>query len=120
MTFRVLITGSRDWSNAEVIEQALSPYASPDAVLVSGSCPSGADSIAERIWAAWGLPIERHPADWKRYGKMAGLKRNRQMVDSGVDVCLAFRRNYSRGTTHCANYSTMSGVDTYWFTEDED
>jgi hypothetical protein len=121
MTFRVLITGSRDWSDRACIEEALAPYTVDlPVVLVSGNCPSGADRIAEEIWEGWGLAVERHPADWKRHGKAAGPIRNQEMVDLGADVCLAFRKNYSRGTTHCANAATMAGIETIWFTEGED
>ena len=119
--YRILVTGSREWSNRDVVEEALSPYSiEASAVLVSGACPSGADSMAEEVWKGWGLPVERHPADWRRHGKAAGFIRNQEMVDLGADVCLAFRRNYSRGTTHCANAATMAGIPTLWFTEDED
>lgn len=116
---RILITGSRNWSDRETIQNALKPFAYHDAVLVSGACPSGADAIAEEIWEAWGFPVERHPANWS-FGKKAGPKRNQQMVDLGADLCLAFRKDYSRGTTHCANAATMAGIPTIWYTEGED
>lgn len=119
---RILITGSRDWGDREAIWEALFPYGldSWGVTLVSGACPSGADAIAEEIWKSWGMPVERHPADWKRHGKAAGFIRNQEMVNLGADVCLAFRKNYSRGTTHCANAATMAGIPTIWFTEGED
>lgn len=118
---RILVTGSRDWGNRAVIEEALSPYSRRDnAILVSGACPTGADAIAEEIWEGWGLPVERHPADWKRYGKRAGFIRNQEMVDLGAYWCLAFRRNYSPGTTHCANAAHMAGIPVIWFTLDEE
>lgn len=122
---RVLITGSRDWSDREVIKRALFPFAvyagqERDVTLISGACPSGADAIAEEIWEAWGLSVERHPADWKHHGKTAGLIRNQKMVDLGADICLAFRKDFSRGTTHCANAATMAGIETIWYTKGED
>jgi hypothetical protein len=118
---RVLITGSRDWSDLDAIASALVGYLidDPNAVLVSGACPSGADSMAEQLWEMWGGTVERHPANWK-LGKSAGILRNNEMVDLGADVCLAFRKNYSRGTTHCANAATMAGIPTTWYTEGEE
>lgn len=131
MSKRILITGSRDWSDRDAIRSALSTIYwrwmgdvrdedVEDIVLVSGNCPSGADALAEEVWEGWGFPVERHPADWSRWGKAAGPKRNQLMVDLGADVCLAFRKDYSRGTTHCANAATMAGIETIWFTEGED
>lgn len=119
---RILITGSRDWTDVALIESELrSWYADvPDAVLVSGGCPSGADRFCEEAWVNLGGTVEVHPADWAKHGKAAGPIRNQLMVDLGADVCLAFRKNHSRGTTHCANAATMAGILTYWFTEGED
>jgi hypothetical protein len=118
---RVLITGSRDWWDVTTIMGALLPIheAHPEAVLVSGGCPSGADAIAEAIWHGFDGEVEVHPANWK-LGKSAGILRNNEMVDLGADVCLAFRKNYSRGTTHCANAATMAGIPTTWYTEGEE
>lgn len=115
---RILITGSRDWDDVWRIRKVLSAYRTyPDAVLVSGACPSGADRFAEEIWEGWGLPVERHPADWSKRG--AGPTRNRKMVELGADVCLAFRKDHSRGTTHCANYATLKGIPVLWYTDED-
>lgn len=117
---RLLITGSRGWHDQERMGEALAPYSDGTWVLVHGACRSGADAMADMIWhATWGLPIERHPADWRR-GKSAGFRRNEDMVDLGADLVIAFRVAYSNGTTHCANYATMKGIPVVWYTEDED
>lgn len=104
---RILVTGSRDWADETSIEVSLrQAWADlgrhPHTVLVSGACPTGADAIAERIWASHGLPIERHPADWQKHGRAAGPIRNNHMVELGADLCLAFIKNNSRGATHTA------------------
>lgn len=63
-------------------------------VVVDGTAP-GADSlafeVAERL-RALGRPVEseRHPADWKTFGRRAGFVRNEEMVNRGADVVLAF------------------------------
>jgi hypothetical protein len=120
MTRRILVTGSRDWVDRNIIYAALLCEFNLDrtAILVSGACPSGADLICEEIWGRWGGHIERHPADWHK-GRGAGFIRNQEMVDLGADVCYAFRRNGSRGTTHCANAAHLAGIPVNWFVEDD-
>jgi hypothetical protein len=123
---RILVTGSRDWRQPEVIHNALrlaavqlagEAGAANAPVLVSGDCPTGADAQAEYIWESWGLEIERHPADWKTYGRAAGFKRNEAMVDSGADIVLAFVRNESKGASSTVRLARKAGL-TVWLYED--
>jgi hypothetical protein len=115
---RVLVTGSRTWTDTATIEQALREvWGAGDVVLVSGSCPSGADRIAERIWTRWGGRVERHPADWAQYGRSACFRRNAAMVAAGASVCLAFIRDTSRGATHTAAMSEAAGIPTQRYTQ---
>lgn len=109
---RVLITGSRDWVDEATIRDALQAEWETGAVLVHGACPSGADSIADRLWTG---AIEPHPAEWSRYGRRAGPIRNAAMVARGADVCLAFIRRNSRGACHLANLAEQAGIRTIRF-----
>jgi hypothetical protein len=108
---RVLITGSRDWDDHDLIEQQLWHHSNADTVLVTGACPTGADHIAETIWNDWALPIERHPAHWHRDGKRAGYIRNAHMVHLGADICLAFIRGNSRGASMTAHLAEQAGIE---------
>jgi len=111
MSTRILVTGSRDWTDFAAIVEALRDWKSPGAVLVEGGA-RGADRLAATIWRAWGLTVEEHPADWDRHGKRAGYLRNQEMIAAGADVCLAFILDNSPGATHCANAAETAGIPT--------
>lgn len=119
MSGRILVTGSRDWIDEDVIYHALDAAVmdllidggtNADVTLVSGACPTGADVIAERLAEEGGLRVERHPADWAKHGKAAGPIRNQHMVDLGADICIAFPLPTSRGTKHCMEAGRRAGI----------
>lgn len=118
-TPRLLITGSRTWVDRKAVKDALKAWwettgRNPDAVLVSGACPNGADRICEEIWERNGLTVERHPANWRPDGvfnRAAGYDRNKAMVDTGPDHCIAFIRAKSGGASHCARYARSKGIE---------
>lgn len=112
--YRVLVTGSRTWTDLSVIVAALDGLLieHPDMVLVHGKCPKGVDLMADAWAARRGVPVEGHPADWGAYGKRAGFLRNQAMVDTGPQMCLAFIMDGSRGATHCANAARTAGIPT--------
>lgn len=123
-TFRVLVTGSRHWGFRDAVWERLAFVLAeelPDGgtlTVVHGDCPTGADHFAH-TWCE--LPSgdeviieERHPADWDRYGKAAGFRRNAEMVALGADLVLAFplpgSRELSRGTWHCIAAARKAGL----------
>ena len=97
--FRLLVTGSRDWSDVEVIATELQFVAKKynNVVLVSGHA-IGADRIAELIAVDLGWVVEIHEPDWTLHGKSAGFKRNTTMLETDVQAVLAFHKDNSKGT----------------------
>lgn len=118
---RLLITGSRNWTNATTIELAIRKAIGTRRgkwILVNGACPTGADKIAANIFTRecdW--PVEEHPANWSEYGKRAGFVRNAEMAKLGADLCLAFIRDESRGATMMANLAEKAGIETWRYYE---
>lgn len=116
---RVLVTGSRTWDDVGTIRNALlsAQGTRPAAgmTLVSGACPTGADRLAEFVATSLRWKVERHPAEWQRFGKSAGFVRNKTMVDLGADLCLAFIRNGSPGASMTARLAEDSAIPTKRF-----
>lgn len=116
---RILVTGSRTWTNIKRIEWELLKVWKPDRILVSGHCPRGADAIAERTWRQLNRgsinTVELYPAEWAKYGRSAGYRRNRVMVETNPDLVLAFIKNRSPGATGCVNLALAKNIETRIF-----
>jgi hypothetical protein len=117
---RILVTGSRKFTDRRVILRALFDTVAEwgDAVptIVHGDAP-GADQLAKKIARKHCWPTEPHPADWETHGRSAGPRRNIEMVKLGADICLAFLQNGEKnvGTRHCATLAEQAGIPVRWF-----
>jgi YspA, cpYpsA-related SLOG family len=113
MTLRILITGSRDWTNTDQVYDAIwmaaGPWVAANVTVVHGGA-RGADTIAGEVAKRLGFNVEVHSSDWERYGKRAGLVRNSEMVAAGADICLAFPLGESRGTRHCMREAEKASI----------
>lgn len=122
---RIAVTGGRDYTDAARIGSLLGEYAG---ILVHGAAP-GADSIAAEWWRrnCGTKACEPHPADWdgpcrdtckpghrrqrkdgSTYCPAAGAYRNQEMVDSGIDVLIAFPGG--TGTADMVKRAKAAGV----------
>ncbi len=115
MSARILVTGSRLWTDAAAIQDALATWipAFGGVVTVVHGGARGADEIAARLaWTAFGPDVrpESWAADWHRWGRSAGVRRNAEMVAAGADVCLAFPLGESRGTRDCMRRAKAAGI----------
>ena len=94
MKFAVI--GSRTITDEESIFQVLNSYKSEISVLITGGA-IGIDQIAEK-WALKNtIPTIIYLPDWDKYGKSAGIIRNKLIADD-CDQCLAFWDGVSKGT----------------------
>jgi len=101
--FRVIVAGSRGFNDYQLLENELDRLLAhkPEIVIISGTA-RGADQLGERYAEERGYPVEKYPADWDKYGKSAGYKRNQVMADN-ADALVAFWDGNSRGTQHMVN-----------------
>lgn len=103
---RIIVAGSRDFRDFDYLERSLirlyendmaaSDYSEPTLVIVSGTA-KGADTLGEQFAHRHGLPLQTYPAQWNRYGRSAGYRRNAEMAEVG-DELVAFWNGTSPGT----------------------
>jgi hypothetical protein len=107
---RLLVCGSRDWTDAALIERVLLEHG--PAVIVHGAARSGADPLAAAIAMRLGWPVEPHPADWKAHGKSAGPRRNLEMLDTDPDLVVGFTTvpGGTPGTRHTLTNAYRRGI----------
>jgi hypothetical protein len=80
----------------------------PITEIISGTA-KGADKLGERWAHSKGISIKRFPADWDKFGKSAGYKRNAEMAKYG-DSLVIFWDGVSRGTKHMKELATKYGL----------
>ncbi len=106
---RVAVTGGRDYADEAWVETVLDAARQRLGltVLVHGGAP-GLDTLADRWAKRRKVPAEVYPAEWRRWGRSAGPRRNQQMVDTAPDVLIAFRGG--RGTDNMKSVARYAGV----------
>lgn len=123
---KVLVTGSREWTNEEVIRRELSSLPT-GTIIIHGACPWGADVIVDRISRELGFEVREHPATgWGSYLRgHAGNARNHRMIkeehqpDEPIDLCIGFPMNTIQwcGTMDCIQRARDVDIPTKVVTE---
>jgi hypothetical protein len=88
---RVHVTCGRDSGDRELLFEALDRlHAAHCFTLLIHGDASGADRLAGEWATTGGMPVEAHPADWKKHGRAAGPTRNQKMLDEKPELVVAF------------------------------
>ena len=116
---RVLVCGGRDfrqdWLVFRVLADLYEQLPNDEWLrIISGAAPKGPDTFALEwawSWHRTGHRVywEEYPADWKLYGRSAGPIRNQEMLDSGIDLVIAFPGG--RGTADMVRRARKAGVE---------
>lgn len=101
--FKVIIAGSRGFSNYKLLRKQCNKFLrekrkTSNIIVVSGHA-RGADTLGEKYAQDEGFTLEIYPAQWKKFGKRAGYRRNEQMAEV-ADALIAFWDGSSKGTKH--------------------
>lgn len=107
---RLIVAGSRGFNDYPLMARALDAINQQETVrVVLSGTARGADTLGER-WAFENrVRIERHPAEWNKYGKSAGYRRNAEMADAAHGLLAAWDGS-SPGTQHMIDLATGRGL----------
>lgn len=104
---RILVCGGRDFNDWGYLDAVLSFYVPPNSTIVHGDA-KGADRLANRWALYYDQSVEAYPADWDKHKKAAGAIRNKEMLDTGIDLVIAFPGG--KGTAHMVSIAKKAGV----------
>lgn len=96
---RTIIAGSRDITDMRLLERAIRESGLVITEVVCGGA-RGVDQLGYE-WAHHGnnIPVKLFPANWDKYGKGAGYRRNIEMAKY-ADALIAIWDGKSKGTKH--------------------
>ncbi len=104
--FKLIVAGGRDFNDYQLLGQSLDKLVSelPEEAQVSivSGMARGADALGVRFAIKHNVILHRFPADWDKYGKAAGYRRNADM-GAIADGLIAFWDEKSKGTQHMIN-----------------
>lgn len=117
---KLLVCGGRDFADRDLVFLTL------DAAVRHAGCTEiicgydpddrrfqGADQLAYEAANELDIPVRCFPADWKKFGRSAGPRRNSQMAADNPDECVAFPRangEWGSGTLDMIGKAAVAGA----------
>ena len=95
---KLIIAGSHTFTDYQRLRQVLAPERHRITQVPTGGA-RGADQLGFRWALKHHIRSRCFAADWERFGKAAGVRRNHQMAQAG-DLLIAFWDGRSAGTRH--------------------
>ena len=110
--FRLIVAGSRGfWSQDlmnRTLDHLLQNKQTDEIEIVSGGA-RGADRSAIVYAHNRGYKLTVMNAEWNKFGRSAGYRRNQQMADY-ADACVVFWDGESRGSKHMMDIAKRMGM----------
>lgn len=99
---KLIVAGSRDLADYTLVHTRLH-YLLHDIdhkriTIISGTA-RGVDRLGERFAAQYDMTLLKMPANWDKFGKSAGYRRNEEMAKR-ANACVIFWDGKSKGTKH--------------------
>jgi len=105
---KLVIAGGRDFNDMELLNSTLQELYISKGIVIEDVCglARGADILGKQWAIAHGCKVHEKAADWDKYGKSAGYKRNKEMGEFADEV-LVFWDGVSKGTKHMIDLTKM-------------
>lgn len=112
---KIAIVGSRTFNDYEMLKTFIGQtfeneselFQGKEVEVISGGA-RGADKLGEQFAKEKGYGLTVFKAEWDKYGKSAGFRRNVDIIKN-CDICFAFWDGESHGTQHdiqlCEEYN---------------
>ena len=110
---RTIIAGSRDFTDPTLVHAAIAASGFTITHVLSGGA-RGIDLAGEAWAAAHAVPVTVLPAEWDRFGKAAGYRRNEAMA-AQAEALLAVWDGHSPGVADQIDRATRHGLQVYVF-----
>lgn len=108
---KVIVAGSRSINDYRLVERAIADSGFEITEIVSG-CAKGVDTLAIRYAETNQIPLTKMYADWDRFKKAAGYRRNADMA-AYADALIAIWDGESKGTVHMVNLAKERGLKVF-------
>lgn len=116
--YKVIVAGGREFNNPQYLDyrmdQVLQDIEDRSEIQIVSGKAKGADFLGEKYAKENKLDIKEFPADWEKYGKMAGPKRNVEMAEY-ANMLVAFWDGESRGTANMIFNARNLGLQVHVF-----
>lgn len=97
---KLILAGGRDFNDYQLVKKEADLYileiAPSETIVISGGA-KGVDALGEQYARERELEVEIFKAEWSKYGRAAGPKRNAEMAKACTHL-LAFWNGESKGT----------------------
>lgn len=111
---RTIIAGGRDFSDYDTLVHILNHEIPWKITTVICGEAKGADTCG-KIWAIENsIPVESFPANWEKFGKSAGIRRNRKMAQN-AEALVVFWDGKSKGTRNMYKEAHKYRLKTYLY-----
>ena len=108
----ILVCGSRAYTDGYKMDSVIGGLQARGATKIITGGATGADAFASRIAKNRGIALEIFEAEWDKYGKSAGPRRNTAMLNQAPDLVVAFTSDLdsSPGTLDTIKKAIHKGI----------